>query len=1054
MWKAIYQNTRLLILTFVLILVWGVTSFFTLPRMEDPEIEQPRAMVTTLFPGASASRVESLITDRLESALQELDELETIESISRPGTSVILLERKEDVPNIDEAWARVREKLTEVTPQLPENASPPDYISWEGRAYAMALALVWQQPNTAPNYAIMKRQAEELEDRLKKVPGTEQIHFFGSPLEEVTVEVNSSDLAALGLTSAQLAMQIQESDAKVPAGRLRNQNSDLSLEVESELNSLDQIRQIPIRNTNGSQFAILGDVATVSKGIQTPPSSQAIIQEKPAVVLGLHMESGKRIDSWAASIRREIEIFDSQLPEGIELRTVMDQSQYVEKRINGLVSNLMLGVVCVVVSTIPIMGWRSGIVLGSTLPLSILLVFGGMGLLNIPLHQMSVTGLVIALGLLIDNAIVVVDAIQEELSAGLSAEDAIKKKVSYLAIPLLASTATTVLTFVPIAFAPGRLGDFVGSIGISVILALASSLFLSLTIIPTLTSRIHNYRRRPSAQTNSCDHESHWLEHGFSHPQLLHRYRRILQYVIARPRFGICISLLLPVLGFVAAITLEQQFFPPAARDQINIEFELQNQAAIALTEHTIGDATQVIKSHSEVEDVSWFLGENAPTFYYNLQRGRQNASNYAQAIVQLDHTENLTSLIKKLQSELDLAFPSAQVLVMQLEQGPPFAAPIEMRLFGPDLEVLRNYGEQVRQELIKVSNITHTRASLVDVIPQLAINLEEEAARLAGLSNSDIARQLNTSLEGAVGGSILEETEEIPVRVRLSDRNRTNLNEIASLDLLTGTSVNSSVNANPSTLPLVAIGNISLRPERATIPHRDGQRVNTIQAFLQSGVLPSTALSELKKRLKASDFTLPPGYSYEFGGEAEQQSNSSSSLQSSLGVLLVMMATVLVLSFNSFRLASIVSLVGACAMGLGLLALWVFGYPLGFMAILGTVGLVGIAVNDSIVVLAALRENPLARQGHPVAMVEVIIKSTRHVLATTVTTIAGFIPLLLDGGSFWPPLAICVAGGVGGATLLALCFVPCLYLMMIRKSVKNNSLNALNPPLATTPLS
>ncbi len=278
------------------------------------------------------------------------------------------------------------------------------------------------------------------------------------------------------------------------------------------------------------------------------------------------------------------------------------------------------------------------------------------------------------------------------------------------------------------------------------------------------------------------------------------------------------------------------------------------------------------------------------------------------------------------------------------------------------------------------------------------------------------------------MGGSILEDTEEIPVRVRLSNSDRANLDQIATLNLLPNAT---SYSNNISPIPLSALGKIELVPERATITRRNGQRVNRIQGFITTNVLPSKVLKEFQQNLKASHFQLPPGYSLEFGGEFEERNQTVNNLVSIVSVLLVLIMSILVVSFGSFRAASIIVLVGICSIGLGLFSLWLFNYPLGFMAILGTVGLIGVAINDSIVVLVALRSDGVASQGNRQAMVEVILRSTRHVLTTSITTISGFIPLLFLGSAFWSPLAVCIAGGVAGATLLALYFVPCIYLMM-----------------------
>ncbi len=427
------------------------------------------------------------------------------------------------------------------------------------------------------------------------------------------------------------------------------------------------------------------------------------------------------------------------------------------------------------------------------------------------------------------------------------------------------------------------------------------------------------------------------------------------------------------------------------------------------------------------IRRVDWFLGQSIPPFYYNIIPRRENASNYGQAMVQVERLEDVRETIRSLQLDLDQRFPQARLLVRQLEQGPPFDAPVEVRLFGPDVQVLRELGNEVRMRLATIPHVIHTRSDLDESIAKLAIEVDEEAARLAGLDHQSIAEQLQTQLEGITGGSVLEETEELPVRVQLRGSSRASREDIASLELQTATLDRAAV----GNLPLSAVAQLRLVADSATISRRDGRRLNEVQAYTTAGILPATVLTQLKRSLREDPIRLPPGYSLAFGGEAAERDNAVGNLLASVGILIVLMIATLVLSFGSFRLSAIVAVVAGLSMGLGLGALWLFGYPFGFMAIVGSMGLMGVAINDAIVVLAGIRSHHAARGGDVHAIVEVIQATSRHVIATSLTTMAGFAPLILGGGEFWPPLAVSIAGGVAGATILALYFVPSLYLTL-----------------------
>ncbi|MGL5075019.1 MAG: efflux RND transporter permease subunit, partial [Waterburya sp.] len=432
------------------------------------------------------------------------------------------------------------------------------------------------------------------------------------------------------------------------------------------------------------------------------------------------------------------------------------------------------------------------------------------------------------------------------------------------------------------ALLPGSMGEFVGAIAVTVIIAVSSSLFISLTIIPALTARLHPKPSRYSpASSASPVSSSGWLQNGVSFPAVTRLYQRSLRWTLAQPVLSIFLALLIPMTGFLQMGNLEQQFFPAADRDQLQIELELSSSASLTQTETLIKQIRQQIINHPEVKDVHWLLGTSIPRFYYNLSSGKEQQANYAQALVQLNSLAS-ASLTQKLQTELDQAFPTARTIVRQLEQGPPFDAPIEMRIYGSNLETLQQLGEQARQTLVQISDVTHTRASLDEIQPQLQLQVDEEQARLAGLDRTTIAQQLDTTLEGAVGGSVLEGTEELPVRVRLGNSDRANLSQISSLDLIaTSPSRDRNQNQSLTTVPLNSLGKVQVQPELAQVTHYNGQRVNTIQGFITAGVLPADILSQFQTKLAANNFNLPPGYNYEFGGEAEEKNDAVGGLVS-----------------------------------------------------------------------------------------------------------------------------------------------------------------------------
>lgn len=1029
-----YRDTRLMLLAICLILVSGLSSFFILPRMEDPQLVERAAFVNTIFPGAEPSRVETLVSEKLEDALNEIDEIKEIRSTSRESISSLAIELRDDVAEADPVWSRIRDRLSDVERELPQGALKPDFVEMDFKAFALLVALRWDRTDEV-NYAVLQRTAKQLEDRLQSVTGTEKARLYGEPTEEVLVTLDSAQLAGLNLTVADVSRQIAASDSKVSAGQLRSDTEDMLIEVSGELDSIQRIENIPIQYGGGNSFVRLSNIAQVEKTIADPPDSLAIIAGQRAVVVGGYVRPNYRIDIWSRDVEVALQEFEQELPSGVVLDRMFNQNSYVSTRLSTLLKNLLLGGAAVFVVIFFLMGWRSALVVSIALPLAGMMVLFGMRIMNIPVHQMSVTGLIIALGLLIDNAIVVVEEMSIKLRKGIPPGDAVSQSVKHLALPLFGSTLTTAFAFAPIALMPGPAGEFVGSIAINVIIAIFSSLFLAMTIIPAISARIAS--PDPLPESDSSSRKTRWYESGFNHSGVSRVYFASLQFVFKRPLLGVFIGMTLPLLGYVAATQLPEQFFPPADRDQLQIEVELSPQSSLASTLSTTQQIRESLLEEPSVKRVDWFIGESAPAFYYNMIPRRSAISQYAQAMVQLESSEDQAAKIHHLQAVLDRKFSHARVLVRQLEQGPPFDAPVEVRLFGPDLDTLQQLGQELREILVNTPGVIHTRAEMEELLPKISLGVKEEKARAAGLNLTDIAFQLNASTEGAVGGSILEATEELPVRVRLDNDNRSDFAKLSSLDVLGSPTITNDGSAVPNEyrgVPINAIADIGLASEHGAITHLAGRRMNEIQTYIPAGMLPSKVLSSFQERLEASNFETPPGYFLRFGGEAAKRDEAVSNLMASVGILLVLMIATLVLSFGSFRVAGIVGFVGALSIGLGMGALWVFGYPFGFTAIVGTMGLMGVAINDSIVVLAAIRSNEAAKAGDREAVRAVVSQSTRHIISTSLTTMAGFTPLIVGGGGFWPPLAVAIAGGVGGATILALYLVPSCYLIVMNR--------------------
>lgn len=1016
-----HRRPRLLFLVVSLILVAGASAFAVLPRAEDPSLKGRVARVLTRLPGASPERVEALVTEKIERELREVAPIRLLRSESRREVSLVTIELEDTVDAPAEIWTLVRKEIEDAERLLPPEASEPDFEPLEIRAFTLLVSLTWTGQGPPPR-GPLRRLAEGLRDHLRRVPGTEDVELAGAVGEEIQVELSPTTLSALGLSAGDVAQAVAGRDAKVGAGQVTG-SSEVQLEVP-DLEDERSLAAVSLRAGQGGRLVRLGDVAQIRRAVLDPADELAFVGGRPGVVLALRMRDGERVDRWSAAAKASLEEYRAGLPAGVSLETVFDQSGYTEARLVSLFENLIVGIALVMAVLLVIMGWRSALLVGLALPLSSLAVFAGMRILEVPLHQMSVTGLIIALGLLIDNAIVVVDEVEGRLAQGSSTPQAIAGAVRHLAVPLLSSTLTTALAFMPMVLMPGPAGEFVGAIGLSVILALVSSLFLALTVIPSLRGLLE--RGQPEARAQA------WWRTGLQVPRLSRAYNGVLAGLLRRPLLGVALVSLPALIGFGVAGRLDEQFFPPSDRDMLQVELRLPIQSSLESTSAVSSRARALLVAHPGVAEVHWWVGKTAPKFYYNMLPGQDGSAFFAQGLIQLESSDDSARITRELQEALDRELPQAQCVIKLLEQGPPFEAPIELHLSGPDLGVLRAKGEEARRILAGVPDVVVARTSQIAGQPQLRYHVDEGEAERIGLSRRAVANELEASLRGIRAGSLLEETEEVPIRVRVTHAARSARKGVESMGVF-------APGRGPGdyrrAAPVMALGELELVPKSARITRRMGERNNSVQGFVRAGVLPSRAMKRFRAALADEGFTLPPGYRMTFGGESGERDRAVRNLLASAGVLLVLMVATLVLSFDSFRLAAIVGAVGFLSVGLALCALWVSDTPFGFMAIVGAMGLVGVAINDAIVVLAALREDPGAMSGDPAAVQGVVLHATRHVVATTLTTVAGFVPLLATGGTFWRPLAISIAGGVAGATLLALTFVPALFLLVRRRA-------------------
>lgn len=1020
-----YRLPRLAILAMLVAVVGGFGAMMLLGRQEDPTLIERFGFVLVTLPGADAERMEALIADPLEASLQELAELNDVESTSRAGVVQVNISMREDLNagEVDDAWTLIRAQVARAQAQFPDGTSTPTIRRLYVGASTVLVSLTWDS-EAEPELAIMSRLALDLQDRFQTLSGTEETEIFGLPTEEVRVVVDPDALAAAGLSVRSASALIAQADAKAPAGQLRSNSNTIGLEVGGEFDSIARIRAVPLVQRPDGSAVRVGDVATVEKGFETPPRVMNFNNGKRAVLVAAYIQPDLRMDRWAETARALVADFEQGVPRGITVETVFDQSDYTNARLGDLARNLVVSAFIVFAVLFLVMGWRAAFVVGSALPLTICLVLILFNLFGHPLHQMSVTGLVISLGLLIDNAIVVVDEIDQKRAAGASRLEAIDQSLSHLFGPLFASTLTTALAFAPIALLPGGAGEFVGMIGVSVIFAITSSFVLSMTVVPAMAGWFDRKRAGESDQIA----KRRWWRDGITSDTISDGYRWTVEAVLRFPPLGIAIGVTPALIGFVLAGTLPSQFFPQTERNQFQVQLTLSSDASIQETVEATERATELLFSYPRVTDVNWTLGQGSPRVYYNAFNNVNGLAGYAAGWVTLTNASSTRIIVGEVQKEVRREFPNAQFLALPYEQGPPVPAPIELLVEGDDLAVLDRLGKEIRRVLASTPGVTYTSASLQLGAPTITLRADEAASAIAGDRLTELAADLNAELEGVRAGSILEGVEELPVRVIAPDDRRGGLEDLRSKTIGMG--------GEGLGTPISALGEMTLDPKTAVISRHNGRRANQIFAFLEPYTLPAPQLAMFQEKLDASDFELPPGYDLIIGGEAEASGDALANL-AGVGIpLILIMAGAVTLVFNSFRYALLILSTGFLAVGLAFSGVWLFNLPMGFNAIVGALGLLGIAINGSIVVLSLLKASPAALADDIIAQREVVVDATRHIVATTLTTIGGFVPLLLSGDAFWLPLAAGISGGVAGSALLALYFTPAMFRVMTMRPI------------------
>ncbi|MEM8961323.1 MAG: efflux RND transporter permease subunit [Acidobacteriota bacterium] len=995
--NVVLARRRLIIATALLLALTGILSWITMPREEDPQFPRRDAMVLVPFPGADAETVERLLIEPIEEHLAEVEEIHAMHATARAGIGIVHLELHETVYETDDAWDDVREALADAERDFPAEAGrwtlDDDLISQE----AVVLSI-----SGSEDPLVLADAAETAKKRLLAIRPVREVKIVGDPGEQITIEWDDTTARRLQIDPAMLVHQLGNRSRIVPGGVIHLGAKTATLRPETDFASVEEIAATPILLPSGSSVP-LGVLARVRRGPAEPAAERMRWNGELSVGLGLVPADGIDRVRFGAEVREVVAELATEL-EPLVIEEVVFQPDQVELRLTDLGRSLMLGIVIVALVLLVSMGPRLGFLVASVVPL---VAFGSIALFAMGggiLHQISIAAVVIALGMLVDNAIVVAENIQWRLDRGEPVDHASVGTIKELAAPLGAATGTTLAAFIPMLISSGNTADFTRAIPTLILLTLTVSYVFAILVTPVLAELILRRRRDDDRFAGVADR----LTRGLS--------RWIASVAIGRPLIVLAVMAVLMAITVWSAGFVDQQFFPAADRATAVIDLQLAEGTHLEETDVMARRMERYFATRPDVLSVATFLGRGAPHFYYNL-RFLPASPHRAQLVVETTNLAAVPDVIRDTRQFAQQNLPAAQVVARQLEQGPPIDAPVELRVIGDDFEDLEIVADQLLGLIREIPGSRDVRHDLGLGIPTVVFTIDDAAAARHGLSRVDVAQALAGRTLGLPAGTYRADDDPVPILVRSSAGETLPASALATIDV-------TPPGGDPVPLEQVARLGVEWRP--AAIYHRDRERLVKVQAQLADGVTAAEVLDVLRPRLGELD--VPPGVRVEVGGEAEESGAANAAIlrAAPLGGLLLLFF--LLAEFNSFRRVGII-LVTVPLAAIGVVpGLLLSGHSFGFMALLGVVSLIGIVVNNAIVLLDVIETKREEGASVDEALSEAVQRRTRPILLTMATTVAGLSPLAFSQTSLWPPLAWAMISGLAASTVLTLLLVPALY--------------------------
>ena len=999
---AALRFPQLTLFFLLVVAIAGTLAFLKLGQREDPDFTFRAMVVRTLWPGATSSQVDQQITDRLEKTLQEIPYFKWTRSYSKPGESLIVLELHDTAPaaQVPQLWYQVRKRIGDIRQNLPAEAIGPFFNDEFGDVFGT----IYGFTGDGISLAELRRHAENVRQELLRVPDVAKVEFIGLRDEKIYIEVATTRMASLGIDPARIAEQLVAQNVVAPAGTVNTPDVSVPLRVTGQFDSVREIEELQL--TVGGKLIRLGDIARVWRGYADPPVYTMRVAGKDAIGLGVSMTPRGDVLALGRNLTATMERLERETPVGIEFVKVSDQPRIVEDAVGFFIRALFEAVAIVLLVSFIALGLRAGLVVALVIPLVLAATFLGMYWFGIDLHRVSTGALVIALGLLVDDAMIAVEMMARKIEEGYSRFYAATYAYTSTAFPMLTGTLITAAGFLPIATARSATGEYTFAIFAVVTMALVISWFAAVLAAPF----IGNYLLKVKSHSDEI-YDSRFYR----------ALRRTIEFCMRFRWLTILATVAVLALGVVGMQATEKQFFPSSNRAEALVELWLPDGASLAATEREARRVEALLADNEDVATHVAYVGNGSPRYFLSLdqQLFRQN---FAQFVILTHDVTSRERVIATLQRQLDDNFPGIRSRVYRTPLGPPVAYPIQFRVLGPDIAELKRIGARVEDVVRSVPDTIDTHSDWGQMSPAIRIDVDQARARAVGLSSAQISRIVGGAVTGATVGTLREDDLLIDVVFRAPPDERARLSNLANLMLQT---------PSGQAVPLSQLATITEVMEEPIIWRRSRMPTLTVRAEIPVGLQAPDVSARIQPGIDALNETLAPGYRIETGGPTEDNALAQQSIAVGMPMMLAIVLGLLMIQLRSFSLTAMVLLTAPLGLIGVAAALLFFGRPFGFVAMLGTIALGGMIMRNTVILVDQIRQDLEAGHSGWEAVRESTVRRFRPILLTAAAAIFAMIPLSRD--VLWGPMAFAIMGGLLFATVLTILFVPALYVAWFR---------------------